>query len=375
MHATLRDNNGQSSLQMVTPANQMAKGNTRKGMTMIGPTPGHCVKQLKVRMHKGNGQKKTQLVEVAIDESNVASPMHSSHMSSLSKCSTSPSKQHFWLEDELEDANDMNQSPVESLRLPHKTQNDYILEAPPTPRNCTKCEKDGMIQQWTRDFFMESALYMTGLQLQLGHGGAPCPSVTMAEQAVELEGLPQKAAKDNGCVPLPMNEEEWEDVDDIPLHLWLPMGLKYLTVIDVTGCILSYFKNPSMVFTVLDDFLRDNLECGTSGMNYYSKLHRVTSSMFLHLVPNRYHKLLHVARQWHMLKLLKWNGFKKNMDLPSKGDLALFCAACPQPGINVNPKVDLDDWKYSRTVVMDGNFKAEHMQEQQLDDQVWLMDG
>ncbi|KAI6032483.1 hypothetical protein EDC04DRAFT_2551334, partial [Pisolithus marmoratus] len=31
------------------------------------------------------------------------------------------------------------------------------------------------IQQWTGDFFEDSALHMSGLQLHLGHGGAPCP--------------------------------------------------------------------------------------------------------------------------------------------------------------------------------------------------------
>lgn len=38
-------------------------------------------------------------------------------------------------------------------------------------------------------------------------------------------------------------------------------------------------------FGVLDDFVRDNLECGTSALNYYSKLRRVTSNAFPHLVP------------------------------------------------------------------------------------------
>ncbi|KAG1862833.1 hypothetical protein DFJ58DRAFT_656749, partial [Suillus subalutaceus] len=34
------------------------------------------------------------------------------------------------------------------------------------------------------------------------------------------------------------------------------------------------FTSPKTAFTfaVLDDFLLDNLECGTSAMNYYSKL-------------------------------------------------------------------------------------------------------
>ena len=32
-------------------------------------------------------------------------------------------------------------------------------------------------------------------------------------------------------------------------------------------------------------------------------------------------------------------------------------------------------WKYSRSIVMDGNFKAEHMQPRNPTDELWLMDG
>ena len=35
----------------------------------------------------------------------------------------------------------------------------------------------------------------------------------------------------------------------------------------------------------------------------------------------------------------------------------------------------LFSWRYTRTLIMDGNFKAEHMHEECPDDQVWLMDG
>jgi hypothetical protein len=53
------------------------------------------------------------------------------------------------------------------------------------------------------------------------------------------------------------------------------------------GFFPASFNRPKTVFTfrVLDDFLLDNLECGTSALNYYSKLRRMTSSMFPHLVP------------------------------------------------------------------------------------------
>ncbi|KIK72435.1 hypothetical protein PAXRUDRAFT_73596, partial [Paxillus rubicundulus Ve08.2h10] len=38
-------------------------------------------------------------------------------------------------------------------------------------------------------------------------------------------------------------------------------------------------------FSVLNDFIRDNLECGTSASNYYNKLQRITSNVFPHLMP------------------------------------------------------------------------------------------
>jgi len=41
----------------------------------------------------------------------------------------------------------------------------------------------------------------------------------------------------------------------------------------------------AFTFSVLDDFLLDNLECGTSAMNYYNKIRRLTSSVFPLMVP------------------------------------------------------------------------------------------
>ncbi|KAI6148756.1 hypothetical protein BKA82DRAFT_3978415, partial [Pisolithus tinctorius] len=303
--------------------------------------------------------------------------------------------------------------------LPHKEEFMRVLlelEAPPDPRNCISCGTDGLyrctdclhqpmfcreccrmtqqcllfhrVQHWNGEFFEESALHMTGAQLQLGHIGAACLSD------------PSNANGTGG--PVKMNAPEWEDVDDVPPHMRRPLGSKYLTVVNVTGVHFipvhwcqceaaesfqlqllraklfpATFEKPSTAFTfaVLDDFVRDNLECGTSGMNYYSKLRRVTSGVFPHLVPDRYRELLRVARQWRLLKLLKWNGFLRCEQAPKKGELGLFCAACPQPGINVDPAEDLDHWKYTRTLVMDGNFKAEHMHDRRPADQVWLMDG
>lgn len=43
------------------------------------------------------------------------------------------------------------------------------------------------------------------------------------------------------------------------------------------------------------------------------------------------------SRQWHDLLLLKRFGFGHDLESkPRNGDLALFCPACPQPGINIS---------------------------------------
>lgn len=110
-----------------------------------------------------------------------------------------------------------------------------------------------------------------------------------------------------------MEDGEWEHIDqeDIPPRLQEAKGADHILVVDITRvhflkityCICSgsgpnylqllnsrlfpmTLQNPKTAFTfnVLDDFLRDNLECGTSGMNYFSKLKRITSNIFPHLV-------------------------------------------------------------------------------------------
>jgi len=90
--------------------------------------------------------------------------------------------------------------------------------------------------------------------------------------------------------------------------------------------------------TVLDDFRLANLECKASAYQYFQKLRRHSSPMFLQGVPNLYTELRRMSRIWRWLKKLKWAGFghkdEETTDA-NPGELANFCPACPQPGINV----------------------------------------
>ncbi|KAI6147871.1 hypothetical protein BKA82DRAFT_4014997 [Pisolithus tinctorius] len=258
--------------------------------------------------------------------------------------------------------------------------------------------------------FEDFTLWLVGLVLHLGHVRAPC---------LAGEGSWEDAASHV--------DDEWEDIKESqqPAHLNPPDDRNYLTVVDtgsVHFCNVQYCNCPrsedshlqltmaslfpamtkasrtafvainatrqgiepwtsqaylvwfnhqvlvgtsvaecwsitlatAFTFQVLDDFIRDNVECGTSTMNYYSKLQRVTSSAFPHLVP----------------------GFHQQLPGPWASELVLFCPACPQPGINVpDQDINLSDWWFARTFVMDSNFKAKHMLPKNAAEEVWLMDG
>jgi hypothetical protein len=63
---------------------------------------------------------------------------------------------------------------------------------------------------------------------------------------------------------------------------------------------------------------------------------------------------------------------------PRAGSLANFCAACPQAGVNLCPdwENDPNQWVYTRFVVLDGNFKADHVRQKADDnDDIWLSNG
>ena len=105
------------------------------------------------------------------------------------------------------------------------------------------------------------------------------------------------------------------------------------------------FSRYRTIFTVwmLDDFRICNLDCKASAYQYFQRLCRLTCPMDPYGVPNLYHELLRISRLWRWIKKLKWAGFghdRTNPCSPAPGELANFCPACPQPGVNLPP-----DWK------------------------------
>ncbi|KAI6166492.1 hypothetical protein EDD17DRAFT_1752630 [Pisolithus thermaeus] len=111
-------------------------------------------------------------------------------------------------------------------------------------------------------------------------------------------------------------------------------------------------------------------------MSFYQKLKRFTNNAFPE--RDRYRELMRVSWLWRDLKHRKWFGFGHDAEKdPGDGGLALYCPACPQPGLNLPA-----DWKvwYDRNTVMrqyviDGNFTAQHMKMNKPELDVALSDG
>lgn len=100
-------------------------------------------------------------------------------------------------------------------------------------------------------------------------------------------------------------------------------------------------------FRVLHHFDITNLEGKTTAWQYYCTLKRLTSNVFPSTVSDRYRELMRALRQWRDLSSRRRAGVPLDPSLILKpGDLALFCPACPQPGINLPDNWADDEAKF-----------------------------
>lgn len=251
------------------------------------------------------------------------------------------------------------------------------------------------LQKWTGLYFQDASLWEVGVRLCVGHMGENCPSQeTLLEACSSLEAIKDKADVPNAQFQQPQRHDDpdyagdddpedpdyvdndpddpnWEDVpasQTDPLRTPTPtsdeLDIEHLLLADASGLIslptiwcaceaaaehnldedlldlqlfpVSYNKIKTVfTFRCLDDYRLSNLECKTTAYQYFQKLRRLTNPALPQSVPNRYNEFRRATRQWRNLKLRKWFGFGHRVLAPMKGSMALFCAACPQPGVNL----------------------------------------
>lgn len=197
-----------------------------------------------------------------------------------------------------------------------------------TPLLCVECCRDThrcqpfhRIEEWKGTYFSPAWLWQTGLSIHLGHGGNHCPSNydkprTNGDQLFYTTTETREAEND------PNINDEDSDMEELnPEYSWSSTGrppksfmpgastvvivhtnaVHHLSVFlctcqDAPDALKQYFemgfypstyKQIETVFTfqVLDDYLLQNLECHTSCHHYYSKIRRMTNSVFPLSVP------------------------------------------------------------------------------------------
>ena len=152
-----------------------------------------------------------------------------------------------------------------------------------------------------------------------------CPILTV----VDTTGVHELRTRFCRCHPLTSN----------PLHTQLiNMGL-YPSSMERTRTVFT--------FRVLHHYDLTNLEGKTSAWQYYSTLRRLSSNVFPDVVVDRYRELMRALRQWRDLASRRRAGLPMEKERQLEpGGLALFCPACPQPGVNlpVNWKDDPEQY-------------------------------
>ncbi|KAG1729910.1 hypothetical protein EDB19DRAFT_1641624, partial [Suillus lakei] len=151
-------------------------------------------------------------------------------------------------------------------------------------RNQHRCNPFHWISQLNGQFFEQSCLTHVGLVIHLGHDGKQCLALTdrwdlfkgdKPEDQLEPEDLPSVLGpefqpKENTMVIIDKSRVHCLEVRCCDCPNTTSPDIQMLR----HGFFPTSFNRPKTVFTfrVLDDFLLDNLECGTSALNYYSKL-------------------------------------------------------------------------------------------------------
>ncbi|KAI6111661.1 hypothetical protein EDD16DRAFT_1485659 [Pisolithus croceorrhizus] len=256
------------------------------------------------------------------------------------------------------------------------------------------------VQRWNGAHYQPTSLMDLGFLWHIGHGGDPCPcnwSNPDPEESGHVTGDDTPNHRSVGfLLGRPYDDPVIRKSSQFQMTIVHTEGI-FSHEVSVCKCPgsdpndwhfdllcqrlfpASIFKpKTAFTFDVLDHFLIDALECKTSAMSFYQKLKRFTNNAFPERVPDRYRELMRVSQLWRDLKHRKWFGFGHDAGKdPGDGGLALFCPACPHPGLNLPA-----DWKvwYDRDTVMrqyviDGNFTAQHMKMNKPELDVALSDG
>ncbi|TEB28894.1 hypothetical protein FA13DRAFT_1632868 [Coprinellus micaceus] len=283
------------------------------------------------------------------------------------------------------------------------------LDCESLPHLCRTCCKTShrrhpfhRIELYQDNVWRSAFLWQVGSIVCLGHRGAPCPGYRrsrdeLEDMCIRFNGIlfePPDLKNDfsNGHLPGECDLGRGRVVTFVHTN-----GFHYLPVFPCSceraleeplqhiesGYYPATFKHVSTVFTfrLLQHFHLHRVDAHMASESYCSILSRLTNYTFPFLSPDRKRELSRVWQQFNYLEALRQFGFGfhagSDPPRPAQGALALWCAVCPQPGVNL-PKdwiFQADPWRFWRYLVADGNFVLNHLLRYSREQGVSLMDG
>ncbi|KAI9068488.1 hypothetical protein FKP32DRAFT_1561583, partial [Trametes sanguinea] len=214
------------------------------------------------------------------------------------------------------------------------------------------------LQAWDGKKFVPKTLRDLGIVLQLGHADGECASPAAKTRRIvvgDITGVQAVEVRFCECFDEETGDfcREWTQ---LLRRGWFPAT----TNRPATPCSTA----TAFTFRLLDTFQELNFQGKTNLYDFWKTIERLTDNSGAGTF-NRYNQLCHVMRLWRHLTMLKRFGRAHDPTGPEgtqAGELALECAACPQPGKNLP-----DDWEsapphikwlYTLFLMMDANFRA-----------------
>ncbi|KAF9463104.1 hypothetical protein BDZ94DRAFT_1193298 [Collybia nuda] len=209
------------------------------------------------------------------------------------------------------------------------------------------------VQEWAGTYWRNTYLKKLGLRIQLNHAsGQQC--------------LKPVKANDDSFIIIDTSGIHHVGVNFCDCHRVIPHSIQLLRA----GFYPATTKNPrtAATFRVLNHFHILSFMSKISGFEFYAALSRLIDNTGTSPPPYRYVAFMRMVREWRHLTLLK--RFGRGHD-PSgvrgtkKGECAVICPACPQPGRNL--PLDWEDapvwvqWLYTLFLAIDANFRLKRL--------------
>ncbi|KAF8965358.1 hypothetical protein BDZ97DRAFT_1904028 [Flammula alnicola] len=185
-------------------------------------------------------------------------------------------------------------------------------------------------EKWDSDkgFFIRhdiSTLRPQGYSIQFGHLGVVCPYTTEENEVffhiIDCNGIHNTKVRFCGC----------------------PGSLDRAKQLLAHGLFPATLARPQMAFTfqLLETFHILHLKSKIAKYDFVGALRRLTDNAFVHNVSDPYPQFRVVTQVWTVLKAMMRLGQCHGIDqiLPNRrpGNLIVFCPACPEPGVNMEP--------------------------------------